>query len=123
MPLSKITAVIGASPNPDRYAFVATNMLKQYGHEVVPLGNKAGDINGISIVTDWPKTITNLDTVTLYVGPKNQAELLPYIIGLKPKRVIFNPGTENPDAYHQLDEAGIEVEEACTLVLLSTDQF
>lgn len=123
MSSSKITAVIGASPNPDRYAFIATNMLRSHGHQVFPLGKKAGNIGEIPIITNWPEYIPSLHTVTMYVGSANQTELLPYIIALSPKRIIFNPGTENPNAYPDLEAAGIEVEEACTLVLLSTGQF
>jgi len=121
--MSKKTVVIGASSNPERYSFLATNMLSEYEHEVLPLGLKAGEIEGKPIITEWPEAIDNLDTVTLYIGPKNQPEHYAYILGLKPKRIIFNPGTENPEISTLANIQGIETVEACTLVMLRTNQF
>ena len=113
---------MGASPNPARFSFIATEMLKEYGHEVVLYGRRKGDINGTEIRNETPSDET-FDTVTLYLNPLNQEGYMDYITQLKPKRVIFNPGTENPEFEHQLKENGIEALEACTLVMLRTGQF
>lgn len=117
----KKTLVIGASPNPSRYAYLATQMLQEYGHEVIPFGLKKGQIGDLEIVTERPNEA--FDTVTLYLGPQNQEPVYDYILGLKPKRVIFNPGTENPAFEARLEAAGIQALQACTLVLLRTHQF
>jgi predicted CoA-binding protein len=114
--------VMGASMNPARYSFKAMNMLLEYGHRVVGFGLKKGEIRGAKIVDVLPE-IQGLDTVTLYMGPKNQPPYYDYIISSKPKRVIFNPGTENPEFMEMLKNAGIESEIACTLVLLRTNQY
>lgn len=114
--------VYGASTNPARYAFMATELLLSKGHEVILVGHKPGEIDGIDIQVGQPD-LADIHTVTLYVGPKNQLDLLAYVMRLQPKRVIFNPGTENPDLMKQLAAEGMEVEEACTLVMLHTGQF
>ncbi|CAN5365020.1 CoA-binding protein [soil metagenome] len=119
---TKKTLVIGASENPVRYSNIAINRLKGKGHEVLALGLKAGNVAGVPIQTGQPE-IEDLDTVTLYVGSDKQQDLIEYVIGLHPERVIFNPGTENTYFEERLMEAGIEVTEACTLVLLSTGQY
>jgi len=121
--MPKKTAVIGASSNPERYSFIATRMLTEYDHEVVPLGIKAGKIDNHDIITDWPAEIDDLDTVTMYVGPKRQPDLYDTVLNLKPKRIIFNPGTENAEFEAMAQAKGIETEEACTLVLLRTGQY
>lgn len=118
----KKTLVIGASENPDRYSNKAIKSLVEHGHEVLGIGLRAGEVAGVSF-TPEKEAFQNIDTVTLYVGPQNQAEYYSYIIGLKPRRVIFNPGTENPEFIAQLKTAGIFPEIACTLVLLATGQF
>jgi len=118
----KKTLVIGASEDTSRYAYLAINMLQEYGYDVVPLGKQTGSINGTQILTGTPE-LTDIDTVTLYINPKRQAPLYDYISGLKPKRVIFNPGTENREFENQLKEKGIEVLEACTLVMLRSHQY
>lgn len=118
----KKTIILGASTNPERYSYMATTRLKSAGFEVVPVGISEGEIEGIKILTGTP-AIEDVDTVTLYVGPKNQAAYFDYIISLKPKRVIFNPGTENPDFYPLLKENNIESVEACTLVMLSVNSY
>ena len=118
----KKTVVIGASDNPERYAFKATLALQNKAHQVVPIGIREGNINGLKILTGKPD-VENVDTVTLYVGPKNQPEWYDYIIGLKPKRVIFNPGTENRELESLLDKNNIEAIEACTLVMLSVGNY
>lgn len=119
---SKKTVVIGVSENPDRYATIATKMLAKYGHEVVPIGKAPGQINGIPILTGMP-VIQEVDTLTLYVSPRLQPPLYEYFVSLNPKRVIFNPGTENPELEILLRSKGIETEEACTLVLLQTGLY
>lgn len=119
---NKPTVVIGASPNTDRYSYKATISLQKNGHTVFPVGLRNGDINGLSILTDKP-ALENIDTVTLYVGPDNQPFWYDYILSLKPKRIIFNPGTENPEFEKMAADKGIQTEEACTLVLLSIKQY
>jgi uncharacterized protein len=118
----KKTLVIGASENPERYSYKAIMMLKKYGHEVVALSKKAGSIEGLRFIIQT-EPIENIDTVSLYVGPKNQPEYFNYILQLSPKRVIFNPGTENSTFAQLLLENNIQALEACTLVLLSTGQY
>ena len=120
--MSKTTAVIGATPNPQRYAYLATMRLLQYGHTVYPVGIHKGEIEGNEILTGYPE-LNDIDTVTLYVGPKNQVHWIDYILGLKPKRVIFNPGTENPALENAAKEQGIECVHGCTLVMLSTGEY
>jgi predicted CoA-binding protein len=116
------TLVIGASENPERYSFKAITNLVSNGHEVKALGLKAGTVAGVAFDTEKIQ-YPDIDTVSLYVGPKNQADYYDYIQGLQPKRVIFNPGTENPEFENLLKAKGIGVEEACTLVLLATNQY
>jgi len=113
----KKTLVLGASPKPDRYSYEAVVRLNLHGHEVYPFGFKQADIMNITIQTIWPSEA--FDTVTLYLNPQRQVEYYQKIIDLNPKRVIFNPGTENPEFMQMLQESGIEVEVACTLVMLS----
>lgn len=119
---SKKTLVIGASVKPTRYAFMAMNALVEKGHSVTGVGHTEGEVAGVKIQTRQIP-LENIDTVTMYINPLHQQEYYDYIIGLKPKRVIFNPGTENPGFYQLLQAAGIKVEEACTLILLSTNQY
>jgi len=116
------TVLIGASTNPERYAYKATLSLLKHGHEVVLLGIKSGKINGIPIMTEKP-ILENIDTVTLYVGPQNQIGWYDYILNLKPQRLIFNPGTENEELLQLVEKNGIEVVEGCTLVMLSIGNF
>ena len=119
---NKKTLVLGASTKPDRYAFKAINMLVDKGHSVVAIGQNVGEVAGISIKTkNIP--LKNIDTVTLYLNPIRQRDYYNYILETKPKRVVFNPGTENPEFYQLLKANGIEVEIACTLVLLATNQY
>ena len=118
----KKTLVIGASENPDRYSNKAIRALVDHGHEVVAIGLRHGEVAGIPFNSE-KKAFENINTVTLYVGPQNQPEYYDYVISLKPSRVIFNPGTENPDFISKLKTAGIYPEVACTLVLLATGQF
>ena len=120
---SKKTLVIGASENPSRYSYKAINRLRNSGHEVVAIGKRSGLVNDITIQTGLPD-LEGIDTVTMYVNPKIQKEVYEsYILGLKPKRIIFNPGTENPAFIQRAKEAGIVTEIACTLVMLSIDEY
>jgi hypothetical protein len=116
------TLVLGASPNAERYSFLATQLLHEKGYAVYPFGIKKGQIGDIEILNEWPKGGT-IDTVTLYIGPAGQLEYYDAIIGLAPRRIIFNPGTENPEFQALAKEKGIDTIEACTLVMLKTGQY
>lgn len=118
----KKTLVIGASENPQRYSYLATERLKSFGHEVVALANKKGVINDTPIITERP-SLTDIDTVTLYINPILQKDYYDYILSLKPKRIIFNPGTENDELFNLAKINKIQAIEACTLVMLSTGQY
>ncbi len=118
----KKTLILGASTNSSRYANLAAHRLVAHGHPIVNVGIKQGEVAGVPI--EKPEQIhTDLDTITLYLGPQNQPEYYDYIIKSKPKRLIFNPGTENPELEELAEANGIETTEACTLVLLSTGQY
>lgn len=119
---NKKTLVLGASTKPERYAFKAINMLVDKGHSVLAVGQNAGEVAGVKIQTK-AIPLKNIDTVTLYLNPTRQRDYYNYIVETKPKRVIFNPGTENPELYQLLQLNGIKVEVACTLVLLTTNQY
>lgn len=120
--MKKKTLVIGASLKPNRYSNIAINRLKMYDHPVVAIGLRTGEVSGVEISVE-KIDFKDIDTVTLYLNPSRQEEYYEYIISLTPKRVIFNPGTENPEFYILLKENNIEFEEACTLVLLGTNQY
>lgn len=115
---SKKTLVLGASDNSARYAHMATLLLRKHQHEVVAVGNRKGKVGDVDIQTNMPNKIDELDTITLYLSAQNQTAYYPDIIRLKPERVIFNPGTENPSLTALLDENQIPHEHACTLVML-----
>lgn len=118
----KKTLILGATTNSSRYAYLAAQRLVTYGHPIVNVGIKTGLVAGQEI--EKPEKIhTDIDTITMYVGTNNQADLYDYIINTKPKRIIFNPGTENPELEDLATKNGIEVQEACTLVMLSTNQY
>ncbi|WP_276362276.1 CoA-binding protein [Daejeonella sp. H1SJ63] len=118
----KKTLILGASTNPSRYANLAAHRLVAYGHPIINVGIKQGEVAGVPI--EKPEQIhTDLDTITLYLGPQNQPEYYDYIIKSKPRRIIFNPGAENPELESLAEKNGIETTEACTLVLLSTGQY
>ena len=119
---NKKTLVIGASENKDRYAYLAVEMLMNHHQPVVALGNKKGTI-GSTIIETEKKTFTNVDTVTLYINPAIQKEYYDYIFSLNPKRIIFNPGTENKELAEFAKQKGVQIQDACTLVLLSTNQY
>ena len=118
----KKTVVIGASPNPSRYSHRAVISLLEKDHKVVPIGIREGNIEDLTIRVDKP-TIEEVDTISLYVGPRNQEHWSDYISNLNPKRVIFNPGTENEAYEKELESQGIQTERACTLVLLSIGAY
>lgn len=116
------TLVLGASSNPERYSFIAINRLLEHNHEVVAIGLRKESVFGIHFELGFPN-LKDIHTVTLYLNPIRQKEYYDYIVNLKPKRVIFNPGTENPDFYDLLRKYDIDVDVACTLVLLATHQY
>lgn len=113
---------MGASTDPGRYAYKAIKMLQRYGHPVVAVGKKEDNLDGLKIEKEHI-VFDGVDTVTLYLNPMNQRQYYDYIIGLNPKRVIFNPGTENPELYQLLKQNDIEIEVGCTLVMLSVNQY
>ncbi len=120
----KKTIILGASPNPARYSNLAIRMLNDAGHEFVPVGIKKGELFGKPIlnIRDKPQ-IEDVHTVSFYLGAEKQKEWYDYILGLRPKRLIFNPGAENPELSKLAKERGIEVENSCNLVLIQTGQF
>lgn len=119
---NKKTLVLGATPTEGRYANLAANRLVRSGHSIVNVGVRTGEVAGVPI--EKPETIhRDIDTITLYVGPQNQKGLYNYILETNPKRIIFNPGTENSELRRLATEKGIETEYACTLVLLSIGQY
>jgi len=120
--MSKSTLVIGASTNPERYSYKAIKMLQEYQHEIYAYALKEGMVDNIKISAD-KKYVKELDTVTLYVNPEIQKDLYTYILSLHPRRIIFNPGTENQELSQLANAHGIETIEACTLVMLRTNQF
>lgn len=122
--MSKKTVIIGASPNPTRYAYLAANKLVAYNHEIVPIGIKTGTVAGMEILDLRTKPkVHGVDTVTMYLNPTNQEAWKEYILSLKPSRIIFNPGTENDAFQAMANDQGIETLDACTLVMLSANQF
>lgn len=120
--MQKKTLVLGASLNPQRYSNIAIHRLRNNNHEVKSFGLRQGIVNDVEIDTEL-MPYTNIDTVTLYLNPKRQVDYYDYLVELQPKRVIFNPGTENPELYEILSANNIEIEVACTLVLLATNQY
>lgn len=122
--MNKKTVIVGAVANPPRYAYMAAERLAEYGHDIVPVGVKKGEINENKIlnISDKP-AIPGVDTITLYIGPQHQPQWYDYLLGLKPKRIIFNPGTENLEFARLAKERGIETVNGCTLVMLLTNQY
>ncbi len=120
--MAKKTLIIGASTNPERYSYKAAHSLKNAGHPIVQIGLKDGEVAGEQI-HPLNTMFDDIDTVTLYVGPSHQDSYVDYLKKLEPRRVIFNPGTENDKLEQELQKEGIQTEEACTLVLLATDQY
>jgi uncharacterized protein len=122
MASGKKTVVLGASENPSRYSYLAVRKLLTHGHPVVAIGRKKGAIGEVAIDTAQ-QPHEAVDTVTLYLNPANQQEYLDYILSLKPRRIIFNPGTENDVLIEKAKVQGIQPVVACTLVMLSTGQY
>jgi predicted CoA-binding protein len=121
---SKLTLVVGATDNPERYAYRAAELLQIKGIPFVPIGIKKGVVFGEEILDLRQKPILmGMHTITLYLGPQNQSEWIDYLICLRPQRIIFNTGKENPLFFQKAKTAGIEALEACTLVMLTTGQF
>lgn len=119
---NKKTLVLGATPDSSRYAYLASNRLVSHGHNIVNVGIKTGEVAGVPI--EKPETIhDDIDTITLYIGPQNQPPLYDYILKTHPKRIIFNPGTENSELRKMANDNGIETEYACTLVMLSIGDY
>src|SRR5690606_31273944 len=119
---NKKTLVLGASDNPSRYSYLAIQRLRQHQHPVVAIGKKNTIVNDVPVEKE-KKSFENIDTVTLYLNPRNQQEYYDYILSLNPKRIIFNPGTENEELESLAKEKGIQTMQACTLVMLSTGQY
>ncbi len=120
--MNKKTLVLGASENPSRYSNAAIKKLRAYGHNVVAIGRRPGTVNDVDIVKGMPH-FEGIDTVTMYMSDQNQKDFEDYILSLKPKRIIFNPGAENDSLAEKAALNGIEPIEACTLVMLSTGQY
>jgi predicted CoA-binding protein len=117
-----ITLVVGASPNPERYAYQAITQLRAHKYAVYAFGPRSGSVASVQIQNALP-TQSEIDTITLYVGPERQSELMEPLINLHPRRIIFNPGTENETFESRAQAAGIQTEQACTLVLLATNIY
>ncbi len=120
--MSKKTLVLGASDNPERYSFLAINRLKAAGHDVIGIGKQKATVAGVEIQTEQT-SIKDLHTITIYLNPLHQKNYYDYILSLKPKRIIFNPGTENEELAQLALKQNIQPVEACTLVMLSTGQY
>jgi uncharacterized protein len=116
-------AVLGASPKEDRYSFKAVHMLKEHGHNPIPVHPAGHTVDGVDGVKSLDDVERGIDTLTVYVNAAISDGQMEKIIALKPRRVVFNPGAENPELARKLEAAGIEVIEACTLVMLRTEQF
>lgn len=120
----KKTLIVGATTNRSRYAYTVASMFAEGGLDFIPIGIKTGEIFGKQILDLRLKpALEDIHTITLYIGPDNQTEWIDYLLSLKPKRIIFNPGTENPEFYSRATAEGIQVLPACNLVMLSTGQF
>ncbi len=119
---TKHTLVFGASMNPERYSNKAMRMLKEYNHSIVAIGGRENEFDGTKILTGHPE-LTDIDTITMYMGDDRQSEHEEYLLSLQPRRIIFNPGAENISLYNKAKAQGIEVVEACTMVMLRTGQY
>jgi uncharacterized protein len=123
MAQKQTVAILGATDKTNRYSYLAFKKLQAYGHKPLPVSPKVKAIEGTPVFASLGDIEEPVDTLTMYVGPELSSKLADDILKLRPKRVIFNPGSENPALEEKLEEAGIAFEEACTLVLLSTEQF
>lgn len=119
----RAVAVLGASPKPDRYAYRAMQMLRQHGHRAIPVNPAFDEILGEKCYQSIAEVPDPIDTVTMYLGKQRSDSLIGEIVKAKPRRIIMNPGAENGDLAAKAEAAGIEVEHACTLVLLQTGGF
>ncbi len=122
MQLNKPTLIVGATPNASRYAYIAAEMLTEYGHTIIPFGIKKGEVFGHKILNVWPNQ-SEVDTITLYINPSLQQQYYDQIFALKTNRIIFNPGTENQELKSRAEALGIITQYACTSVLLRTNQY
>jgi predicted CoA-binding protein len=121
--VKEVVAVLGASENPERYSNKAFHLLREYGHQAVPVNPRLQALEGEKVYENLLQIPFSIDTITMYLSSEKSSLLEKEILEKKPKRVIFNPGSENPDLQKKLKNHGIDVEEACTLVLLRTNQF
>lgn len=121
--MAEKVVILGASDNPDRFAHKAMLMLQQYGHQPILVNPTLSEIEGHSVIADLDQVPRPVDTLTVYVNPRISVNLKEKIISLNPKRVIFNPGTENPAIEFALKKTGIDTIHACTLVMLSTGKY
>jgi predicted CoA-binding protein len=121
--MNKPTMIIGASPKPDRYAYKAQRLLKEHGHTTIPVNSIEQEILGDSVFKNPSDYVNELDTVTLYVRPSHLEPIVDDLIALIPKRIIFNPGTEDLGLHQKISNAGIEATEACTIVFLHSGQY
>ena len=119
----KRVVVMGASHKPERYSNQAIRLLQEHGHEVIPVHPRLDEVEGLQVAHSLSEIAGAVDSLTLYIGPERSSAIAEAIVQLRPGRVIFNPGSENPDLGQRLEEAGIPHEQACTLVLLRTGQF
>lgn len=120
--INKPTLVVGASPEPSRYSNMAAQRLLAAGHAVVLFGKQRGSVHGSPISHELP-AVGTVHTITMYVAPQHQAALMEPLLALKPQRIIFNPGTENPEFAAAAERSLVEVVEGCTLVMLTTGQY
>lgn len=120
--LSNTTLILGATPNPTRYAYIAAERLVRHGHEIIPVGIKSGALQGREILNGKPD-VPEVDTVTLYIGPKHQPEYYDWLLRVAPRRIIFNPGTENAELMRLARENDIETVTGCTLVMLAGGSY
>ena len=120
--MEKTTLILGATPNPQRYAYIAAERLVRHGHPIVPVGIKHGKLQGEEILQGLPD-VPEIDTVTLYIGPRHQPTYYDWLLRVNPRRIIFNPGTENPELMRLAHEHGIETVRGCTLVMLAGGNY
>jgi predicted CoA-binding protein len=123
MKIEKPTLVLGASPNPDRFSNKAIKSLQKSNIPVVAVGKRCAEVNGLTILKGMPTNIGSIHTITLYLSSKNQIEYYDYILSLQPKRIIFNPGTTNPELAEAAKLKGIEVVNDCILVMINSGKF
>lgn len=123
MKIDKTTLVLGASPNPDRFSYKAIKSLQKRNIAVVAIGKRSAEVNGLTILKGMPTDIGTIHTITLYLSSKNQIEYYDYILSINPKRIIFNPGTVNPELAEAAKLKGIEVVNDCILVMLTSGKF